>query len=473
MAGILGLFWLDRDRSSRPSPALWISVVWFMLACSRSVSEWLYPDQTVSMQMQMTEGSLLDRVVYTGFLLLGLVVLVRRGDRVIGILRQIWPILMFFALCIVSLAWSEYPLVAFKRWNKAIGDLVMVLIVWTDPQPLNALKRLLSRTSYILVPVSILLIKYYPVFGRTYGRWLGEVHYTGVTTNKNSLGALCLIFGVAAVWQIVDLFDEEPKGPLRTRRVLVQLVVVGMICWLLSIADSMTALTCFILTVALMLMIRLRAVRRNPASAHLLSLVMALVPALVVFTGFIEGALQGLGRNATLTDRTTIWSMVINLTPNRWLGTGYESFWLGRRLDVMAKAFPWVPNEAHNGYIEIYANLGWLGVACLVVVLWHGYRRVHRAWDQNLPASDLMFAFFYAAFVYNYTEAAFFKMMAPIWLFFLLAVIGFPRNALVSATHPTEDSIEDLVEEHAYASLESDELIYQSPGPTATLERIF
>ena len=50
---IVGLFWLDRDKKARTSVGLWIPVVWFSLACSRSVGQWLQvnsidsPDQEI------------------------------------------------------------------------------------------------------------------------------------------------------------------------------------------------------------------------------------------------------------------------------------------------------------------------------------------------------------------------------------------------------------------------------------------
>ena len=74
------------------------------------------------------------------------------------------PILLFFSYCAVSILWSDYPDVALRRWIKALGDLVMVMIILTDPEPLAALKRFLARTGFLLVPVSVLLIKYYPDF---------------------------------------------------------------------------------------------------------------------------------------------------------------------------------------------------------------------------------------------------------------------------------------------------------------------
>src|SRR5438128_196474 len=137
---ILGLFWLDRDQRSRTSGALWIPVVWLSLACSRSVGQWLQLGTPMNLADEYLEGSPIDRLAYMGLLVIGLIVLANRRRRVGRILRANGPILLFFLYCAVSFLWSDFPDVAFKRWTKAIGDLVMVLVVLSDREPSAAAK---------------------------------------------------------------------------------------------------------------------------------------------------------------------------------------------------------------------------------------------------------------------------------------------------------------------------------------------
>jgi len=424
--GIAGLFWLDRDRRTKISPALWIPTVWFLLACSRSLSRWfnIGPTDFESVAAQFSEGSPLDMVVLTCLMVVGLGVLVRRKNQVTKCLRQSLPILFFFGYCLISLMWSDFPAIAFKRWNKAIGDWVMILILWTDPRPVEALKRLLARLSYSLIPLSVLFIKYYPDLGRAYGRWLGEVHYNGVATDKNTLGAICLLFGLASVWRVIELIGADLEKKDRRRQLFVQAVILSMIFWLFSILDAMTSLSCFCLGAGVMTAIRFRTFVKKRALVHGLVLVTILVPAAVALLGLSPDTLQSMGRNLTLTERTDIWAMVVKLVPNRWVGAGYESFWLGKRLDAMIAQVTrwWVPNQSHNGYLEIFANLGWVGIACLTVVIVWGYKRIFNAWRRNVPASNLMLAYFVSGAVFNLTEAAFFRMLTPVWMFFLMAV---------------------------------------------------
>jgi exopolysaccharide production protein ExoQ len=133
------------------------------------------------------------------------------------------------------------------------------------------------------------------------------------------------------------------------------------------------------------------------------------------------GLLASLGRNPTLTGRTTVWPQLINLVDHRLVGVGYESFWLGPRLEKV-----WVIteglriNEAHSGYVEIYITLGWIGLALLGALIATGYRNVIAAYRRDPDAGGLRIAWFLAPLITGFTEAAF-RMMGLTWIVFLLA----------------------------------------------------
>src|SRR5947209_18194978 len=101
--GILGLFRLDRDRTSRVSPALWIPVIWLSISASRMVSQWLGGVGTLASADALAEGSPLDALIFAGLLAAGLVVLLARGERAGTLLRASGPLLVFFLYCAVSL----------------------------------------------------------------------------------------------------------------------------------------------------------------------------------------------------------------------------------------------------------------------------------------------------------------------------------------------------------------------------------
>ncbi|MGH9642929.1 MAG: O-antigen ligase family protein, partial [Terriglobales bacterium] len=103
----------------------------------------------------------------------------------------------------------------------------------------------------------------------------------------------------------------------------------------------------------------------------------------------------------------------------------------------------WVPNQSHNGYIEMYANLGWIGVMLLALIIIVGYLHVIKAWRRSAPASDLALAYIVAVVISNMTEASLFRMLIPAWLFFLLAVTV--PYSVPARTHNTDaDSAEEF-----------------------------
>src|SRR5271156_5990869 len=159
--GIAGLFYLDRDKSVRTSKALWLLIIWVGLAGSRPASEWLGVEGKSPANLASTlEGSPLDSAVFEALILAGVIVLFQRKKKTIALLKASSPVAIYFVYCLISVTWSPFPEPAFKRWIKAIGDLVMVIILVTDGQPLAALRRFFSRIGFLLFPTSILLIRY-------------------------------------------------------------------------------------------------------------------------------------------------------------------------------------------------------------------------------------------------------------------------------------------------------------------------
>lgn len=422
---IVGLFWLDRDEKAKSSMTNWIPVVWLWIVCSRSMGQWLHIGAPVESVDQVMDGSPVDRLVFACLLAIGLIVLFNRTRQVGRLLRANGPIVFFFLYCALSLLWSDFPALAFKRWIKALGDLVMVLIVLTDHDPLAAFKRVWARLAYILIPLSILFIKYFPDLGMSYNFWTGGPTYTGVTTNKNTLGAICLCFGLAALWRFITVCaNKEVTG--RIRQMIATAIILAMVLRLFQLMDSMTSFSCFLMASVLILATNNRAVSRRPVVVHLVMAAMLAVSVSVLFLGIGPGVLKTIGRNPTLTDRTELWAQLLNLVQNPFLGTGFESFWLGPRLQELWRLNTWKPNQAHNGYLEVFLNLGWVGVALLMVVLAAGYRTALRAWRNNDSAGSLRLAYFFVGLVFNFTEAAFFRMQAAEWLFFLFAIVSVP-----------------------------------------------
>jgi exopolysaccharide production protein ExoQ len=440
LIGIAGLFALDRQAQTATSKALWIPTMWLLIGGSRNVGEWLQMDAPMDQGSRYLEGSPLDRAVLGTLIALGLAVLFTRRGRTGDILRANAPVLLYFVYCALSSVWSDYPDVAFKRWIRGAGDLVMVLVILTDMDWVAALKRVLARTGFLLLPLSVLLIRYYPYLGRGYNKAGTATFWTGVTTDKNGLGMICLIFGLGGFWRFLELYKErkQSKQPELLKKPFIALsVLVLTTFYLLWESNSMTSISCFVLASGLMLITGRSAAARKPVIVSLLAISAVAISAFVLFGGG-GSVLEALGRNPTLTGRTEVWHVLLPLAENPVVGTGYESFWLGERLLKIGRLTDSAGiQEAHNGYLEIYLNLGWVGITLLAIVVLTGLRKVTQAVGRNDDTGKLRLAYFVIGLIYNFTEAGF-KMMNPVWVFFLLAIMApkpVPAASKVTVDH--------------------------------------
>jgi O-antigen ligase len=422
---ILVLFVLDRDRKSHVSSALWIPMAWLCISASRTVAQWLAVGPEESLD-QVSEGSPLDSVIFAGLIAAGLMVLFARGRLARTFLRENWPLLVLFSYCGVSILWSDFPLVSFKRWIKASGNLVVILVVLTDPDPAAAVKRLLARSGFLLIPLSMLLIKYYPSLGRSYSPWSGMAYYNGVSTGKNGLGFVCLIFGLGSVWRVLAVFrgaeSSRKAGPLIAHGAVLLLTL-----WLFRMANSATSMACFLAGAVLIAVTSLPGLVRKQTGVHFLvgAILIGAFYGLILSPG--SGAVEQLGRDSTLTGRTELWAQLISWPGDRIFGCGFSSFWLGERLKFFWETNWWHPKQSHNGYIEVLLNLGWTGVTMLTFVMAWGYQNVLGWFRRDEQAGGLRLAYFVVAILYNLTEATFFEIH-PVWLAFLLAVTVVPDS---------------------------------------------
>ena len=275
--------------------------------------------------------------------------------------------------------------------------------------------------------------------------------YTGVTTNKNELGFVCMIWGLGFLWCFVDVFQHRrttEKG--RASSLLAYGTMVATAVWLLRVCDSATSLTCLSLGGFLIVLTSLRNVAKRPGLVHVLAIVTLCGALFAIFVA--PSLLTMVGRKSTLTGRTELWQFVLPLAGNPVFGTGFESFWLGQRLDYMWRVYWWHPNEAHDGYLEIFLNLGWVGIALFASFVIRGYGKVVAGLRRMEGMNSLRLAYIVAALIYNVTESAS-RELNPVWISLLFATMV-PLALPTSGDGPTPRA--------EYA----DEHVSEDPKPT-------
>ena len=428
--GFLFILWLwVRDRKWRPmtSVALWVPLLWILVIGSRPVSLWLGGGATTDNVEDYLEGSPLDRNVFLLLIVAGLVVLLRRRVDWGGVFARNRWLFAFFLYCGISVMWADYPFVSLKRWVKDCGNVLMVLILVTEKDPVQATKALLARYTYFAIPLSVVFIKYFADIGRYYNRWTWEPVYCGVTTEKNSLGIVVLVCGLFLVW---DLIEMRTAGVRKTDRMdlLGRVILFLMAFWLIDKADSSTALVCLILGIVVLVYMRPPLAVRRARHLGAYSLAIGILIALLYSFPSIAGWFTGmLGRDTTLTGRTDLWAEFLSEPINPLLGTGYQSFWLGPRAEHYWEKYYWHPNQAHNGYLETYLNGGFIGVCLLLAMIVSAGGNLKQGLLRADGYSTFCFSFLFVSLVENITEALF-NRMSPVWFILLLAVLNYPRS---------------------------------------------
>ena len=339
--------------------------------------------------------------------------------------------------CLASVAWTNDPTLLMKRWVKDLGNPIMALVILTERRPYEALGVVLRRLAFLLLPLSVLVIKYYPELGRWY-RHDGAETFTGVATQKNQLGVGCLIVGIYMSWELLQR-RQELYPPFLRQHKLPALILIGMLGWLLYKCNSQTALICLFAAVMIFLLGTPRFMWRN--STGMLGILLYSVLAIWLIDTMLplkELVLNLLGRRPTLTDRTDIWATLLKLQENTIVGVGFMSFWTGARLEEVWRLLELRINQSHNGYIEQYLNLGLIGVAFIAVIMLTALARLHRHLRIDPPAGVLRLCLISVAALYNYTEAAFYGLN-NMWILLLLACLEEPRRQ--QAASKTSSSI--------------------------------
>jgi exopolysaccharide production protein ExoQ len=435
LAFIVFLFRREVREKPNITGALWLPVIWMVLLGSRSVVQWLnllgFPIGARSME----EGNPLDALVYVTLIGSGIYVLNKRAVSLSEVIRNNGWLMAFVLYCFIAVFWSDFPFIAFKRWIKILGHPVMALIVFTEPDPAEALKRLIKRSAYVLIPVSILFIKYYPAWGRNFDEWTGLATNTGINNTKNGMGCVCMILGFFFFWQLLQAW-RSPRSVARRNELLLIGAFLLMISYLFQKLHTATAFLSLLIGIVIMVVVGMRFVNKRLIGTYVIFGVFLLVVGELAF-GLI-GHLVGLTQHeATLAGRAELWRELLAMQTNPLFGIGFESFWMGNRLETLWEGRWWRPTEAHNGYLETYLNLGLVGLFLLAGVIIATFRKIRLQLLTNLEWGRVCLGFLAAVILYNWTEATF-KGLSVLWFAFYIIALDYPKLESESIAQASE-----------------------------------
>jgi exopolysaccharide production protein ExoQ len=423
------VFWMDYKRE-QPARFSLLALLWISILCSKSLGQWISGSGADSTTDTLMEGNPVNRYFFLVMILSGFILVARKSTINWRALFKVnrWLLLLFIYYA-VSIAWSDFPFVSFKRFYRAIGDPLFVILVLSEEKPIEHLLRLYRKSSYLLLPLSIVFIKYFPLIGRTYHRYSGEMFINGVSTGKNGLGAMCLIF---SFYLIHNLFIMQKNGQLRAHPVMacVDLLNLGMLFWLLIKANSSTSLMCFIIGIIVYFLFAIPKVKQH-AKVYLFGLVvvgLCLTPVLFLGQNPMAGIVDSTGHSDTFWDRIGNWPIFIeHMNASPVFGCGFRSYWLGSRLELLWNQYWWHPTEAHNGYIETILQVGFVGLGILIMFLLKTTALVSKSITANIEHSRLFAALLVMAVFFNIMEAGFVEFYDP-WFNILIVAFASSRT---------------------------------------------
>jgi exopolysaccharide production protein ExoQ len=432
--------WLwHEDRKRRPyfSKALWIPLIWLLLLASRPLSWWSWFFFGVgSPSVSDLDGNALDRAFYSALICLSIIVLIRRGVSWNDVFRGNTGLLLFYAFLGLTILWAAYPFPTFKRWTKELGAIPVLLIIVTDKDPIEAIKAVFTRCAFVIFTFSVLTIKYIPEISRDYNRHSGIAEIHGICDQKNSLGEAVMAFGLVVLWQLLDYRGHRPRDYLKSPA-LQWVLTLLMGVWLLRQCDSKTSIIGFLVGAAMFVSTKVQVLNKRRA---IVWVCLVAVPVFVLLDNMFHVSgpiLNLLGRDATLTNRTEIWAATKAHPVDPMFGCGYLNFWdivgpikLGESAAVELKT-------AHNGYLEIFLDGGYLGILFLVIMLINAGRNHVRSFVHDYPGGVLAMAIFCMLLLTNISESVFARR-GPLWSAFLLTTIGY-RFLARAPDHAEED----------------------------------
>jgi O-antigen ligase len=419
---------IDAKRAPEVSYGLWIPLIWVLILGSRPVSLWFSPGTLY----QSGEGSPVDATIYLLLICAAGIVLWKRQIPWSELFARNRILVLLLLYMAVSVLWTDVPFTSFKRFIKMIGMPAMGLVVLTEPDAVAALKTIARRSAYVLIPLSETLNKYFFSLAVTFDNWTGTMMVSGVSESKNMFGQMCFIESLLLIWILLQKGEQEPAR-LRKTQFMLDASILMLAIYLLRKAHSATSLVCLIAGVAVLLGGNLRLVRWRIATW--LAVGVAIFAILEFVVGGIFGSFTAaLGRDPTLTNRTDIWQELWALRGNLFVGTGFEGFWTGERFLAILQLRR--INEAHNGYLEVFLNLGAIGLALWLLVIAAAYRNCRRLIVNNYRFGQIGMTLFTVFLTYNCTESGIRGLSFILFFFFLVAIdaVGRDRREWVEET---------------------------------------
>lgn len=300
---------------------------------------------------------------------------------------NVWLLAYLAWLCLTAV-WAPDPSSPIKLTIRMLGMGLVGLALCCSPrthdQALAPIRNAFAAVMLGSILVSLLLPQYALMPPGVTSVEGGE--WRGITAHKNRLGQLAVFS--AMLWAHASVSRQG-----RARRWALFWLLLSVVN-ILGTTSSTSLLAMLLGVTPIFVLCRpgAQAVVRSPlpwllGAAALVSVVYAilLVMGIPSFEDLVAPVANAVGKDVTLTGRADIWVAMLPYIQDNWvLGFGYGNFWedgVGIR-KYAGVTETWLPDEAHNGYLDVLNEGGIVALGLLVCFLisfgrlgWRSLRR--------------------------------------------------------------------------------------------------
>jgi O-antigen ligase len=355
--------------------------------------------------------------------------LMRRPMAMVDTARDDLLLLAMFLLPIASVVWSVDKGVSFRR---------VVALAMTGVYCIYIARRLSPRDflRYLLLALflgGIMSLAYTVIDPRD------AIEHSAVNTGswKGVYGHKAILGRIAALAVTVSVYVRPRhvwEGPMRW-------ATIAMFIFLSVESQSRASWLMMLGGIGFMVLI---AIVRNRRLSSGIKLTVAIFCGFA-FIGLVAASwdylLADVGRDATYSGRTTLWTGAIAVANAHHpiLGAGYRAFWTATgAAGVRDYIQDWlrVPSHGHNGYLDVWLELGYAGVALfavfLVAMIVRLTRRILR--EPAEPVWAAFAIFFFVFMLNNFSISVAFKHTDIAWICAILT--GLYTRACVDTRLP-------------------------------------
>lgn len=283
-----------------------------------------------------------------------------------AILRQIWisvPLVAYLGWMLLSSVWSVERATTLSHVGINLGFVIFGLLIAVG-RTTSDLLALVAKVTMVFLLVNWIVALLAPSVGVTSeGMYIGAMK--GLFVDKNSLGYFAVITFVTVGAHAVSATERRERWVAWAGTALSVATILS--------SGSRTALSVAICAVILWLVLTALAKARRPLLLPVLGWVLVVgIIGWVVAANF-QTILALLGRDPTLTGRSKIWTVVMSAIVARPVtGYGWKALWLAGSPTTEKL---WAANynvpfyTAHNGYLDITAQLGVIGLILAMIFL--------------------------------------------------------------------------------------------------------